>query len=295
MQIRRALLPADREAIDLVIAQVEQADLHPPLSEEALVAIDTGAGPVGWLAEDAGAVLGFAQRREHGGATVVETAILPEGRAATAALFIGRIREDEPATALHFWAADTLTAEALEAAGAVSARRLLRLERALPPTERPASVGPVRVVPFRSGADDGAYLIVSNDAFAGHPESGAWDSGVFAERAGRPWFDPDGLFLAWERGRPVGVCWTKVHPAGVGEIYSIAVRPSAVGRGLGKSLILTGFWYLAERRGCAVGMMWADRANEVAVQLYRRMGLEPVMGRTEFLMAGRECHGRERW
>ena len=287
MQIRRASLPADRDAIDLVIAQVERADLHPPLSEEALVALDSAVSPVGWLAEEAGAVSGFAQRRERGGATVVEVAILPERRAATAALLVDRICADEAAARLRFWAADSRTVDAVEAAGAISARYLLRLEGPLPPAERPTRVGRVRIVPFRPGADEGAYLIVSNDAFAGHPESGAWDRSVFAERTGRSWFDPDGLFLAWERGRPAGACWTKVHAGGVGEIYSIAVRPSEAGRGLGRSLLLTGFWYLTERRGSTVGMVWVDRANEAAVRLYRRMGLEPVTGRTELLMAGR--------
>ena len=287
MQIRRALLPADRGAIGLAIAQVERADRHPPLSEEALAALAAASGPVGWLVEEAGSVIGFAHQRERGDVTVVETAILPEGRAATAALLVGRVCADGPSSTLRFWAADTQTAEVIEAAGGMPARHLLRLERPLPPAERPTPVGGVRIVPFRPGADEGAYLVVSNDAFAGHPESGAWDRGVFADRAGRPWFDPDGLFLAWERGRPVGACWTKVHPGGVGENYSIAVRPSAAGRGLGKTLVLTGFWYLAERRGATVGMMWVDRANEAAVRLYRRMGLEPVAGRTEFLLAGR--------
>ncbi len=285
MQIRRALLPADRDAVGLIIAQVEGADRHPPLSEEALAALDSASGPVGWLADEAGSVIGFVHRRERGGVTVVETAILSRGRAATAALLINRVCADEPAAALQFWAADSRTAAAMQAAGAIPGRHLLRLERSIPPAERPTPVGRVQIVPFRPGMDEGAYLIVSNDAFEGHPESGGWDRGVFADRAGRPWFDPGGLFLAWERGRPVGACWTKVHLGGVGEIYSIAVRPSAAGRGLGRSLILTGFWYLAESRGATIGMMWADEANEAAVWLYRRMGLQPVAGRTELLLS----------
>ncbi|MBU0513831.1 MAG: hypothetical protein KJ621_03570, partial [Proteobacteria bacterium] len=48
----------------------------------------------------------------------------------------------------------------------------------------------VRITPFRSSVDEGAYLIVANDAFAGHPESSAWTRATFAERATRPWFDP---------------------------------------------------------------------------------------------------------
>ena len=135
---------------------------------------------------------------------------------------------DDSAATLRIWAADPATAEAIQAAGAVPSRHLVQLQCRLPPVERPATAGEARIVAFRPGIDEGAYLIVSNEAFEGHPESGGWHRDTFAERAGRPWFDPGGLFLAWERGRPVGACWTKLHPGGVGEIYSIAVRPSGM-------------------------------------------------------------------
>ena len=86
------------------------------------------------------------------------------------------------------------------------------------------------------------------------------------------------------RGRPVGACWTKLHSGGVGEIYSIAVRPSASGKGLGRALVLTGFEYLADRRGAGTGMLWADRSNEAAVRLYGRLGMESVRERIELLL-----------
>jgi len=284
MQIRRASLPVDRDVIDGVVAQVEGAVGQPPLSEEALAALDASSGPAGWLAVQGESVIGFAHIREQRGAPVVEMAILSGGESVVVEALLDRVCADEPAATVRIWAADAGTAEAIEAAGAVSSRRLVRLQCSLPPVDRPAPAGESRIVSFRPGVDEGAYLIVSNEAFEGHPESGGWDLGTFAERAGRPWFDPGGIFLAWERGRPVGACWTKVHPGGVGEIYSIAVRPAAAGRGLGRALVLTGFWYLAERRGVTIGTVWVDRVNDAALRLYRRMGLEPVTEKTELLL-----------
>ena len=104
------------------------------------------------------------------------------------------------------------------------------------------------------------------------------------KRQARPWFDPLGIALAWRRGVPVGAVWTKVHAGGVGEIYSIAVRPRAAGRGLGRSLVLAGFADLSARRGAATGMLWADEANAAAVRLYRRLGMEAVRRRIELLV-----------
>jgi hypothetical protein len=41
------------------------------------------------------------------------------------------------------------------------------------------------------------------------------------ERLGQPWFEPEGLFLAFDdaTGRLVGFHWTKIHDENVGEVY----------------------------------------------------------------------------
>ncbi|MBU1494720.1 MAG: mycothiol synthase [Actinobacteria bacterium] len=283
MRARRVMLPDDRAAVMGVLARAEERDGFPALSEEAGVGLAAGSGDAGWVAGPAGRIGGFAHRRLHRGSVVVEMVVAGAGAGRAARRLIEAIREEASGSTVRVWASDPVTTAALRGAGARVGRRLVRLQRPLP-ADQAEPPEEVRITPFRFPVDEGAYLVVANDAFAGHPESSGWTRATFAERAARPWFDRDGLFLAWHRGTPVGASWTKVHPGGVGEIYSIAVRPSAAGRGLGRALVLTGFEYLAERRGSTIGMLWADRANRAAVRLYERLGMQEVRERTEMLL-----------
>lgn len=284
VETRPALLPDDRDAIDALVAAAAARDGFPALSEEASVALERVEGGCGWLALDGGRPAAFAHRRGHRGVTVVEVASAGERRAAAVAALVDAVR-DEAGGPVRLWSADPVTTRAILGAGAAPGRRLVRLQRSLEGLDPPEAPPGIRVARFRRGVDEGAYLVVANDAFRGHPESGAWTRETFEERAARDWFDPDGLLLAWERGRPVGACWTKVHPVGIGEIYSIAVRPAAAGRGLGTALVVAGFASLAGR-GIEVGMLWADRANEAAVRLYTALGMETVRERCEALLPG---------
>ncbi len=283
MQFRQTVLARDRHAIDVFLARVEQAVGYALLGEEASMGLYGDTGAPGWLAEDGGELVGLVQSHVGRDSTTVDVVIAPWSSGVVGRLLEVALRS-LPEGVVRAWVSDSRTAAAASEAGLRRGRSLVRLERRLPFPETPEVPSEVRVVAWRPDADEGAYLVVANDAFAGHPESGGWTRATFAERASRPWFDADGLFLAWERGTPVGACWTKVHPGGVGEIYSIAVRPSAAGKGLGRALVLTGFDYLVERRGVGRGMLWADCANRAAVSLYERLGMQPVRERTEMLL-----------
>jgi len=283
MRVRRAILPDDRAAITEMVTRAADRDGYSPLSEEARVVFDRGDGDAGWVAEGIDRIEGFAHRRVHRGSIVMEVAVAGDDPRTVAERLMAGIRDGQSGERMRIWASDPDTAAAVEDAGGVVGRRLIRMQRPLPAGTPERGEG-IRIAPFRLSLDEGAYLIVANDAFAGHPESSGWSMATFAERAARPWFDGNGLFLAWDSGRPVGACWTKLHSGGVGEIYSIAVRPSASGRGLGRALVLTGLEYLADRRGAGIGMLWADRSNEAAVRLYGRLGMESVRERTELLL-----------
>ena len=103
---------------------------------------------------------------------------------------------------------------------------------------------------LRGPDDDAELLRVNNAAFAWHPEQSGWTAADIAERRDEPWFDPDGLFMAFDEqtGKLLGFHWTKVHnEPGLGEVYVVGVDPAAQGRGIGATLTLVGLHHLADR------------------------------------------------
>jgi mycothiol synthase len=183
----------------------------------------------------------------------------------------------------RFWAHGTLeparaTASAL---GLVPVRHLIQMRRSLNDTAAPpaASQG-VRIRTYAGTADDAELLRVNNAAFADHPEQGGWSPAELAERRGEPWFDPDGLFMAFDSGQTdtlLGFHWTKVHldKPGLGEVYVVAVDPSAQGRGLGAVLTSVGVASLARRLAGAAHptvMLYVAADNTAAIRTYQRLG-----------------------
>jgi mycothiol synthase len=176
---------------------------------------------------------------------------------------------------VHFWVfRPTQIHEALaHRLGFSRGRELLQMRRPLPHPEAPLWPAGTVVRRFVPGEDEDAFLAVNNRAFDGHVEQGGWDRATLSQREAEPWFDPSGFLLAERDGELTGFCWTKVHRAALGEIYVIAVDPSAQGTGLGKALVLGGLASLAER-GITIGMLYVDAANEGAVGLYRHLGFD---------------------
>jgi mycothiol synthase len=139
------------------------------------------------------------------------------------------------------------------------------------------SAAHVATRPFERGRDEDAWIEVNNAAFAGHPEQGGWDVATLRQREAQPWFDPSGFLLHERDGRLAAFCWTKVHADAapiLGEIYVIAVHPDFHGLGLGKALSVAGLGHLAGV-GITTGMLYVDRDNVAAVELYRRLGFTP--------------------
>jgi mycothiol synthase len=150
------------------------------------------------------------------------------------------------------------------------------------PAPRPTLPDGVRVLPFRPGRDEDAWLRVNARAFAWHPEQGRMTRADLDLREAEPWFDPEGFLLAW-RGDPdddgvlLGSHWTKVHPAGdvadvpVGEVYVLGIDPDAQGLRLGAALTDLGLAHL-RGRGLDEVLLYVEESNAAAVRLYEGRG-----------------------
>jgi mycothiol synthase len=189
---------------------------------------------------------------------------------------------------LSVWAhGDLPGSRALAAAarGYTRARVLLQMRRDLAGVDadpRPPLPADVRVLPFRPGRDEQAWLRVNARAFASHPEQGSWTPEDLRLREEEPWFDPDGFLMAW-RGDPedggvlLGSHWTKVHPPGdvgdgpVGEVYVLGIHPDAQGMRLGRALTDLGLAHL-RGRGLDEVLLYVDEDNAAAVKLYEGRG-----------------------
>lgn len=186
-------------------------------------------------------------------------------------------------TAEHsrFWAHGTLVAAEATAAALelLPVRRLLQMRRSLRDVEDCEVPDGVRIRTYAGPGDDAEILRVNNAAFSWHPEQGGWTAAELNERRAQPWFDPDGLFLAFDHTgeRLLGFHWTKIHldKPGVGEVYVVGVDPAAQGTGLGRTLTAVGMAWLEQRLADAAEptvMLYVESDNTSAVRTYERLG-----------------------
>ena len=96
------------------------------------------------------------------------------------------------------------------------------------------------------GRDEEAWLALSADVFAEHPEQGRLTRLDLDRRMSEPWFDPAGFLLAERGAELVGYHWTKVHGGSadhhdhepLGEVYVVGVARSERGTGLGRQVLV---------------------------------------------------------
>lgn len=281
---------ADRLSPDAVafaqrlVADARHADGVSPLSEHSRAAIDSAAdSSVLHVYSDAGYANALAGR--DGEPAMIELVVDPaqrrrgHGRALlTAALDVARELTTDPAP--RAWAhGDLPGAVALAGSlGLTRRRELLQLRRPLGPDapELPSldARDDLVVRTYGGPADDAEILRVNNAAFDWHPEQGGWSAAQISERVQSAWFDPAGLFLAFDAAEPrrlLGFHWTKVHDEPLGEVYIVGVDPAAQGRGLGRLLTLAGMHYLADR-GLPEVELYVEGDNTAALHTYARLG-----------------------
>ncbi len=150
-------------------------------------------------------------------------------------------------------------------------RELWVMRRSLAdPPAAPRDRDDVAIRAFRPG-DEAELLRVNAAAFAHHPEQGSMDSAELAERMAETWFDPADLFVAVDDQTMLGFHWTKRHSAALGEVYVVAIDPSAQGRGLGATLVARGLGHLHDV-GIRDVLLYVESDNAPAVHLYEQLG-----------------------
>lgn len=213
---------------------------------------------------------------------IAELVVRPGARRRGIGAQLIRTALSEGGTDTRVWAHGNLEPARATAAslGLVVARELLQMRRSLADLPSTPTLPGVTLRTYTGPADDAELLRVNNAAFSWHPEQGGWTVADVAERRSEPWFDPAGLFLAFDdhTGSLLGFHWTKRHSADLGEVYVVGVDPAAQGRGLGAALTLVGLHHLAERLSGAgrqpAVMLYVEADNTAAVKTYRRLGFE---------------------
>lgn len=300
---RSTLTDAEQRSVRELVSAATEFDGVAPVGEQVLRELGhdrtahllvTGAEP--------GAIAGYLNLSppRDGDAGMAELVVHPQGRRRGVGTAMVRAAVAKTGGRNRFWAHGTLeparaTASAL---GLIAVRELVQMRRSL--RDVPDSVPPVPGVEIRTylgTADDAELLRVNNAAFARHPEQGGWTEADLAERRAEPWFDPEGLFMAFgapdsdQAGRLLGFHWTKVHldRPGLGEVYVVGVDPAAQGRRLGHTLTAIGIQSLARRLAGAAEptvMLYVESDNAAAVRTYERLGFRTYSVDTAYAVAG---------
>ena len=264
-----------------LFSEAERADGVTPVGEQVLREL---AGPTGdhlIAADPDGQVVGYLHLTPgtDGGESVAELVVAPRARRRGVGSALMRAAIERSGGRIRFWSHGTLPAAtaAADAVGLRAVRSLTRMIRPLVDVPDTAVPQGITVRTYAGPQDHAELLRVNNAAFDWHPEQGGWTYGVLAERLGQPWFEPEGLFLAFDdaTGRLVGFHWTKIHDGNLGEVYVLGVDPAAHGRGLGKALTVVGMRHLASRLAGSHQpdvMLYVESDNTAALATYRALG-----------------------
>jgi mycothiol synthase len=316
---RRTLTAQQQRGVRELVSAATEFDGVAPVGEqvlrelghdrtEHLLVTDAQSGAT---TDTADAVVGYLNLSNLGSpgdgySGMAELVVHPQARRRGIGAAMGRAALARTNGHNQFWAHGTLeparaTASALDL---VAVRELVQMRRSLRDIPEPVGTVPgVRIRTYIGAADDDELLRVNNAAFATHPEQGGWTAADLAERRNEPWFDPEGLFLAFgdsvsdHPDRLLGFHWTKVHPDqhGLGEVYVVGVDPSAQGRGLGQALTSIGVGWLARRLvdpsvdppvlKTPTVLLYVESDNVAALRAYRNLGFSSYSVDTAYAAA----------
>ena len=273
---RTALSADEQNAVRELVGAAEQADGLAPVGEQVLRDIDSRNAQHLLINDSEGSLAGYLNLTSGGTAELV---VRPDARRRGLGSTLAKAAIARGGPATRFWAHGTLpAAQAMATACNLSpVRELIQMSRPLAGVPDVALPQDVWIRTYNGAADDADLLRVNNAAFSWHPEQGGWTEADVAQRVSEPWFDAQGLFLAFDRDSAelLGFHWTKVHRNGSGEVYVLGVDPAAQGRGLGRALTLLGLAHLARRLehlDDAMAMLYVESDNLAAIRTYEGLG-----------------------
>jgi mycothiol synthase len=285
-QWRAALTDDEQRQVRELIAAAGDHDGVAPVGEQVLREL-AGDRAGHLVADDGGAVVGYLNLSapSDDAAPMAELVVAPPARRRGIGSAMARAALTKSQGRNRFWAHGTLpgaraTAAALDLA---AVRELLQMRRSLRGVPKPSLPVGVSIRSYAGEADDAELLRVNNAAFAWHPEQSGWTAADVAERRAEGWFDPRGLFLAFDvtdEQTLLGFHWTKIHrdkPGAelAGEVYVVGVDPAAQGRGLGRALTEVGLAHLADRLAdvdSPTVLLYVEADNTAALRTYEQLG-----------------------
>ena len=274
-QWRRSLSAAEQDAVRDLVAEARRADGVAPVGDQVLRELADRRSEHLLVTEADESLVGYLNLTSG----TAELVVRPGSRRRGIGTAMVRAALDRGGSGIRIWAHGTLPAarSLADALDLRAVRELIQMRRTLRDIpERTVPQG-ISVRGYRGPGDNAELLRVNNAAFSWHPEQGGWTHSDIAARAGEPWFDPDGLFLAVDdaTGALLGFHWTKVHADDTGEVYVLGVDPTARGGGLGRALTLVGLHHLAGRLRHLeepVVMLYVESDNDAAIRTYQALG-----------------------
>lgn len=274
---------AEPSQINEFLDTVEVLSTDAPLSDAKLAVIDDPTR-VATVEED-GVLVGLGVVATHiqedgNDHWSVETVVAPALQFAEfESMVVSQTLQLVPSQASRsVWSSRSTLDAGLETLGYERKRTLHRMQIDLPAAQPEAGFD---VAGFESG-DEVRLIAVNSAAFADHREAGSLDASELRDLMDKDWWDPAGVLFHEVDNEDAAFCWTKVHPDDGGEIYRIGVDDRFRGRRIGRNIVLAGFRYLREQRGCPYGFLWVDAANMAGVRLYESIGMSVTRSISEF-------------
>lgn len=290
MQELNSLTPALQEQVLSLINAAQEFDNTPAIAEHVLLHLRHGGDKADshLVLQKDNQVIAYAHldKTDQVAGPSVELVIHPEYRRSGIGTQLLKSAIEICGQKMRLWSHGDLPAARLlaQSNNFIKVRTVIQMSKDL------TQISPIKndyqIRSFLPDLDNQAWLTLNNQAFAHHPEQGNWSEADLSIRVNEDWFDEKGFFVAQDKDKLIGFCWTKIHGGHshthqtdsdhhdhdpIGEIYVMAVSKEYEGRSIGKALTITGLNYL-KYQGLSSAMLYVDEDNQIAVNLYKSLG-----------------------